>query len=248
MPDRYPLLTQRTSPFGRLLMAMAIVGAVMVVGVVVLFATCSGGGGKKDDSGGPSTGQQATGTPAESVSVEQALTQYVTDQLGKEYAGDCTSSIVPESEGKLCSAAKGERGGSQKAFLLGPSSYKYDLWIFLSKQGDAWKVDGTQPVKPETANIPGAPWPLAKGAKVLVVGTGTCLNVRGAPGVKEQAVDCIADGTEITLEEGPEEKDGFQWWRPAGRSGWVAGDWLRYPEGIATPAPSAAASATPTPQ
>jgi hypothetical protein len=38
--------------------------------------------------------------------------------------------------------------------------------------------------------------------------------------------------------------DGYQWWRPEGRSGWVAGDWLRYVDESATPAPAAA---TPTP-
>ena len=134
---------------------------------------------------------------------------------------------MPETQG-LCSAASGERQ-NRKAFLVGPSSYEYQMWVFLRKQGGAWKVESTLPVKPETVNAPGAPWPLEKGAKVVVGGTGTCLNVRAAPGIKEAAVDCIADGTVIVLEEGPVEMDGFQWWRPEGRSGWVAGDWLRYP-------------------
>jgi hypothetical protein len=59
-------------------------------------------------------------------------------------------------------------------------------------------------------------------------------------------VDCLADGTEVTIDEGPVEADGFQWWRVEDRSGWVAGDYLRYPEagaaGTPTPAP-----VTPTP-
>jgi hypothetical protein len=40
--------------------------------------------------------------------------------------------------------------------------------------------------------------------------------------------------------------DGFQWWRLEDRSGWVAGDWLRYPEGLAT-ATTTPAAVTPTP-
>jgi len=116
----------------------------------------------------------------------------------------------------------------------------------MRKEGGAWKVESTLPVKPETVNAPGAPWPLEKGAKVVVGGTGTCLNVRVAPGIKEAAVDCIADGIVIVLEEGPVDMDGYQWWRPEGRSGWVAGDWLRYVDESATPSP-AAATPTPTP-
>lgn len=49
---------------------------------------------------------------------------------------------------------------------------------------------------------------------------------------------------EVVLAEGPVEMDGFQWWRPEDRSGWVAGDWLRYPEEVQgiqpTPTPTPA--------
>ena len=38
---------------------------------------------------------------------------------------------------------------------------------------------------------------------------------------------------------------GYEWWRPEGRSGWVAGDWLRYVDDSATPSPAAAATPTP---
>jgi uncharacterized protein YraI len=82
---------------------------------------------------------------------------------------------------------------------------------------------------------------------VVVTGTGSCLNVRVAAGTKEAAVDCLADGTEVTLAEGPVEADGFQWWRVEDRSGWVAGDYLRYPDETGTPTPIAAAAASPTP-
>ena len=232
--------------------------AVWVIGLVAFVAVVAGafflgsslrGGGGGGDSSGDKSGAAPAGsspTPQETVSVEQALEQYVTQQLGQQYVGDCTASVMPKEEGKLCSVAKGERT-NKKAFMLGPSSFEFTLWVFLSKQGDAWQVDGTQPVSPDTANIPGAPWPLEKGAKVVVAGTGNCLNVRSAPGTKEAAVDCLADGTVITLAEGPVQADGHDWWQPQDRSGWVAGDWLRYPDESGTPTPIAAVSPTPTP-
>jgi len=243
MANKLPPLGEPSRLKRRALWAGVVVGIVAVVAVVA-FAGVSmkggGNGGGKDSAATP--GSQTTGTPSESVSAEQALSDYITTQLKQEYAGDCTAALMPEIKG-LCWAARGERS-NRKAFLIGPSSYEYQLWVFLRKEGSAWKVESTLPVKPETVNAPGAPWPLEKGAKVIVGGTGTCLNVRAAPGIQEAAVDCIADGTVIVLEEGPVDMDGYQWWRPEGRSGWVAGDWLRYADENATPSPAAA---TPTP-
>jgi hypothetical protein len=68
-----------------------------------------------------------------------------------------------------------------------------------------------------------------------------------APSVKEAAVDCIADGTVIVLEDGPVEADGYQWWRPEGRSGWVVGDYLRYADESATPSPVTTTTPTAAP-
>ena len=50
------------------------------------------------------------------------------------------------------------------------------------------------------------------------------------PGLGEAAGDCIQDGSTVKLAEGPQDVDGFQWWRLEDRDGWVAADWLRYPD------------------
>ena len=227
MASKLPPLGERSRLMRRIIWTGVIVGIVAIAAVVAFVGLSSKGGGNNDGKSSEGTpAANVTGTPGETVTVEQALGDYVKTQLGKDYAGDCTAAIMPEGQG-LCSAARGDRQ-NRKAFLIGPNLYEFQLWVFLKKDGTAWKVESTLPVKPETVNAPGAPWPLEKGAKVVVGGTGTCLNVRAAPGIKEAAVDCIADGTVIVLEEGPVEMDGYQWWRPEGRSGWVAGDWLRY--------------------
>jgi len=223
---------------------VAAVTAIVVIAIVALAGRAGGGGGG-GDGGGKQTPTPVEPTPDESAGAEAALASYIQQKLTLEYAGDCTASILPKGEGRVCSAFKGERQG-RRAYVIGPSSYEFNLWLFLRADGGEWQVYATQPVNADTANLPGAPWPLEKGAKVVVAGTGSCLNVRVAAGTKEAAVDCLADGTEVTLAEGPVEADGFQWWRVEDRSGWVAGDYLRYPEagatGTATPAPT-----TPTP-
>jgi hypothetical protein len=212
---------------------MGIVGAAVVVGFA--FGVIDGEGGGEAEA----TPTVAV-TPQPSVTAEQVLETYLREALAKEYLGDCGASLMPKEEGKVCSVYKGEKDG-RKAFLVGVSSYELTLWLFLEPEGSGWKVYQALLVKPETATVPGAPWPLQVGATVVTAGTGNCLNVRVAPGLKEAAVDCVADGTELVLQEGPVEVDGFQWWRPQGRSGWVAGDWLRYPEpaGGALPTPTA---------
>ena len=245
MASKLPPLGEPSLLKRRAIWAGTVVGIVAVVAVAafVFINMTGGGGGDNGDSSNTQDGE-ATGTPSETVDAEQALADYITTQLKQEYAGDCTAALMPDIKG-LCSAARGERQ-NRKAYLIGPSSYEYQLWVFMRKEGGVWKVDTTLPVKAETVNAPGAPWPLEKGAKVIVGGTGTCLNVRVAPGVKEAAVDCIPDGTVIILEDGPVDVEGdeFLWWRPEGRSGWVAGDWLRYTDENATPSPAAI---TPTP-
>lgn len=214
----------------------------MVIAAVALVGRGGGDGG--GEGGGKQTPTPAEPTPDESADAEAALTSYIQQKLNLEYAGDCTASILPKGEGKVCSDFKGERQG-RRAYVVGPSSFEFNLWLFLRSDGGQWQVYATQPVKADTADLPGAPWPLERGAKVVVTGTGSCLNVRVAAGTNEAAVDCLADGTEVTIDEGPVEADGFQWWRLEDRSGWVAGDYLRYPEGTGTPTP---VPATPTPE
>ena len=220
---------------------VAAVTAIVVIGIVALAGRGGNGGG---DGGGKQT-PTAEATADESSGAEAALESYVREKLTLEYAGDCSATILPKGEGRVCSAFKGERQG-RRAYVVGPSSYEFNLWLFLRNDGGQWQVYATQPVKADTAELPGAPWPLERGAKVIVAGTGSCLNVRVAAGTNEAAVDCVADGTEVTLAEGPVEADGFQWWRLEDRSGWVAGDYLRYPEAGATGTPTPV-PVTPTP-
>ncbi|WP_322496228.1 SH3 domain-containing protein, partial [Chloroflexus sp.] len=55
---------------------------------------------------------------------------------------------------------------------------------------------------------------------------GKNLRLRNAPGLDSTVLDGLPPGTQLTLLAGPQEKDGYPWWRirtTDGREGWVAG-------------------------
>jgi hypothetical protein len=73
---------------------------------------------------------------------------------------------------------------------------------------------------------------LALGGQALVANlNGAPLRARESPGLTP-VVARIAEGSAVTLREGPVEADGYTWWRVEGASasGWVA---ERSPEGVA---------------
>jgi cytoskeletal protein RodZ len=76
----------------------------------------------------------------------------------------------------------------------------------------------------------GTPSGLAVGSTAWVrKAGGQGLNRRDAPGLNSNVQDSLAIGTQLTLQEGPVQADGYTWWRVQasdGRVGWVAGEEL----------------------
>jgi len=74
------------------------------------------------------------------------------------------------------------------------------------------------------------PAKIAVGAKVVVQGAGAQgINLRANPNTTAKRLRIIAEGTVLTVIDGPQEGQGFTWWKvrtPAGVEGWCAGDWL----------------------
>jgi hypothetical protein len=165
----------------------------------------------------------------EPASPEEALEAYARETLQMEYAGDCEAAELPDDAGKLCTSFRGDRG-PMKAYVAGPTFSEFSAWIFVEQKAGQWRVAGEFLIRPQAAAVPGIPWLLTAGAQVVVTSTGQCLNVRDGPGLSANAIDCLQDGTTIKLGEGPEEVDDFEWWRIEDRDGWVASDWLRYPD------------------
>lgn len=82
----------------------------------------------------------------------------------------------------------------------------------------------------ESATEPPPPAELGPGATVVVKGTGgTGLNLRNRPTTQSRRVATVREGTELTVVEGPETGEGYEWWKlrtPDGTEGWGAGEWL----------------------
>ena len=188
-----------------------------------------------EDGGTSKPGVTATtptpgGSPTPAMgSPEEALGTHARQNLQMEYAGDCEAAKQPDDQGKLCTSFRGDRG-PMKAYVAGPAFSEFTTWLFVEQKAGQWQVVGEFPIRPQAADVPGIPWPLTVGAQVVVVSTGQCLNVRDGPGLAQAAIDCLKDGATIKLAEGPQKVDDFEWWRIDGRDGWVASDWLRYPD------------------
>lgn len=68
------------------------------------------------------------------------------------------------------------------------------------------------------------------GATVVVEGTqGAGLRLRAEPSTEGRLVTGVREGTALTVIDGPEEADGYVWWKvraPDGKEGWGAANWL----------------------
>lgn len=68
------------------------------------------------------------------------------------------------------------------------------------------------------------------GATVVVKGTqGVGLRLRAEPTTEGQLVTAAREGVVLTVIDGPEEADGYVWWKvrtPDGKEGWGAANWL----------------------
>jgi len=71
---------------------------------------------------------------------------------------------------------------------------------------------------------------LAVGGKASVSGTGECLRLHAQPSLESATVGCLADGTVVTLRDGPHNAEGHDWWL-LDSGGWAASDYLQAPPG-----------------
>lgn len=204
----------------------AVFRASIICATIVVLA-CGGGG----DGSPPEPTAEATQAASGSGPAEQALARYVETTLGKPFKEDCATANAQEDTGKICSTYRGERNG-QRAYVLGATFSEGTQWAILGQSGGTWNVVSTSQLTPDTAAVPGVPWPIVPNSDVVVAGTGDCLNVREGPALNQKAVDCIKDGTTIRIAAGPTAGDNIQWWQVQGRSGWVAADFLRYPDAL----------------
>jgi hypothetical protein len=83
---------------------------------------------------------------------------------------------------------------------------------------------------PKPTPTPSVPTEIAVGGYVKVVGAeADALSYRSGPGLNYARLTIVKDGTILEVLEGPEEADGYTWWRledEDGFIGWAADEWL----------------------
>ncbi len=90
----------------------------------------------------------------------------------------------------------------------------------------------TLTVAPEPTATPSVPNTVGIGVTVEVFNTdGLGLNMREGPGVSFAIVELLPEGTRLVIIGGPEEVDGFVWWKvqkvDSQVQGWVAEDFIK---------------------
>jgi hypothetical protein len=95
---------------------------------------------------------------------------------------------------------------------------------------DAVEPTGTVVLPIDTPQATAAPNEVGPGARVAVTGTqGSGLNLRAEPGTGGAVVVNVREGAVLTVIEGPQEADGYAWWKlrtAEGQEGWGAANWL----------------------
>ncbi|MCH7697617.1 MAG: hypothetical protein IH865_01575 [Chloroflexi bacterium] len=196
-------------------------GALLFMAVLVLG--CSSGG----DGGPPSTPDPTEDFEqliATAGSAEGVLRTWVQEHLSQGFVPRCEDAQRPDDVGRQCARLHSERDG-RIAYQLGPTFSELTRLFILELDNGVWTILVEEIYSGELTSIP---WPLAVGADVLVAVDSECLQVRDQPGLAAVPIDCLDDGTPVTINAGPTDRDGLTWWRLAAL-GWVAGNWLRYP-------------------
>jgi len=189
---------------------------------------------------------KATPTP-EKPGPEQVLGQWVAENRNVTFIPNCGDAQEGVDVGKLCATLVGERG-TRRAFALGPTFSDPTALAIVEEKPDGWQILSVTNRDPSQGEIPGIPWPLQAGDRVVVIGLGEndCLSIRKDPSQQGERLNCMPDGTRAIVQEGPTEAETFTWWKIAGDgfNGWAANNWLRLEDAIAA---ALQPQATPTP-
>lgn len=132
-------------------------------------------------------------------------------QLKEQLAAATTAGAAAATGGKSASApAESSSVASAISSALG--------------SGGAVKIGPSTPAP--AAAAPAAGGLQIGGVAYVQKAGGKNLRLRNAPGLDSTVLDGLPPGTQLTLLAGPQEKDGYPWWRirtADGREGWVAG-------------------------
>jgi len=131
---------------------------------------------------------------------------------------DATAAVLP---GDVESTA-GPTDGASPTEVVSPTQAVWPT--------EAVSPTGTVVLPIGTPMATAAPNEIGPGVRVVVTGTGgTGLNLRAEPDTGSRVLVNAREGTVLTVTEGPQQGDGYTWWKlrtSAGEEGWGAANWL----------------------
>ncbi|MDZ4277686.1 MAG: hypothetical protein U1B78_00960 [Dehalococcoidia bacterium] len=152
----------------------------------------------------PTLGPTATATPASFTDEFQALEAFVRGELDAEFAGVCPEPDRPKPAG-VCFQQLYRSDEQVTFFLNRAGSLAGEAVLTRITASDVWTLLFVE------AAASGAHLTIDSGA--VVFGVGDCLIIRAEPSTGAEFVDCVIDGTERRVMDGPENADGVTWWQ-----------------------------------
>ena len=158
-------------------------------------------------------------TPASPASPDDALANFVRDEFGQEYIGECPTEVPPGDVVEGMCGSELHRSGNLVTYSLGaPFSEGIGEAVVTLNNDGSWSV--TFIVAPPL----GGDGP-SVGNEAIVFGAGSCLNFRFEPSADAEARTCAIDSTRGLVIDGPVEADGVVWWHLEGL-GWASEEFL----------------------
>ena len=212
---------------------VAFVLGAIVTGVIVAIVLS---GGNDDDTGPgvvvtpnasttpvtpgePTAGTTtpvATGTPGDPRDPDDALANYVQQELHQTYIGACPQTPPKQVANTICSVEL-YRSDQLATFNIGPPNSEATGEVVLTPgENGTWTV--------EFVAISGQP--PALGSQAVVLGAGDCLTFRAGPGRTQEPLSCQIDGARGEVIGGPQTADNITWWQIKDL-GWASGEFLQ---------------------
>ena len=174
----------------------------------------------------PSTTTSASASPKSGFTSRAAALDGAIKQTGATYLEGSIDSCPAQHK---CLTIQSQVDGSNAAYFrawLGSSGAGGVCFIYTVEDAAGWRFLDMVCAGPES----GVMWPDRGEFDYVQITGGGCANIRDAAGLTGRVVACLAAGTMVTIDGGPNyvvEPQGAShvWWHISGK-GWIAHDFL----------------------
>ncbi len=194
----------------RTALAIIATGLLLVLAPVAFVFATSGRGAAPAARPLPTP---STARPSPIPAPVRAAIPGVESKSGLKYAADACPAAQP------CLIPVGETHGTDAAAVQFSAGEGRACLGYVFQDGAGWHyLDGVCGPAAELT-------PNAGHEAVVRTASGGCVNLRGVAGLSGRVVTCLASGTRVSIDGGPDYVDGKLWWHLP-RGGWMAHEFL----------------------